>query len=201
MLQSAYLTNSSLPPNLRWCAFGILNGDCVYDEAKVVLSLGFDIRNASISRWPSTGIGAIPRKNGLAKGALLLRRHHDPLLRRTMETWTDQILCHARRGQLSMLPSCWFENLDIEYIPHKFDAFELLDWPIVIDNLRVPRDFDEARYLELNPDLANLDIDLRKHYLLSGLKENRKYRNLDLATSSPLQILRRIKHRLVPRKF
>jgi len=175
--------------------------DCVYDEAKVVLSLGFDTPeriNQQMALYRHLGY---PAKNGLAKGALLLRRHHDPLLRRTMETWTDQILCHARRDQLSMLPSCWFEKLDIEYIPHKFDAFELLDWPIVIDNLRVPRDFDEARYLELNPDLANLDIDLRKHYLLSGLKENRKYRNLDLATSSPLQILRRIKHRLVPRKF
>ena len=72
--------------------------------------------------------------------------------------------------------------------------------PIVIDNLRVPRDFDEALYLELNPDLANLDMDLRKHYLLWGLKENRKYRNLDVATSSPLQILRRIKHRWCQRK-
>ena len=96
---------------------------------KIVLSLGFDTPeriNQQMALYRQLGY---PAKNGLAIGALLLRRHHDPLLRRTMETWTDQILCHARRDQPSMLPSCWFENLDIEYIPHKFDAFELLDSP------------------------------------------------------------------------
>jgi hypothetical protein len=78
----------------------------------------------------------------------------------------------------------------------------LLDWPVIKHNLRVPRDFDEALYLELNPDLASINMDLRKHYLLWGLSENRKYRRLDLADvmTSPLQVLRRIRQRTFLRK-
>jgi hypothetical protein len=73
----------------------------------------------------------------------------------------------------------------------------LLEWPVVKDGLRVPRDFDDALYLELNPDLANLIMDPRKHYLLHGQNEHRKYRRLDLAdaVTSPLLVLRRIKRR------
>jgi hypothetical protein len=35
------------------------------------------------------------------------------------------------------------------------------------------RDFDDARYQALNPDV---DIDCRKHYLLFGAAEGRSYR-------------------------
>jgi hypothetical protein len=67
----------------------------------------------------------------------------------------------------------------------------------------LPRDFDDARYLELNPDLANADIDLRKHYLLSGQKEKRRYRRLDLseAITSPRLMLQRIRQQTFLRKF
>jgi hypothetical protein len=88
-------------------------------------------------------------------------------------------------------------------MPVRFDAYELMDWPVIKDNLRVPRDFDDALYLELNPDLANINMDPRKLYLLWGQNENRKYRYLDIAdvTTSPLQVLRRIKQRSFLRKL
>jgi hypothetical protein len=74
---------------------------------------------------------------------------------------------------------------------------------VIKDGLRVPRDFDDALYLELNPDVANLAMDPRKHYLLHGQNEHRKYRHLDLAdiTTSPLLVLRRIKRRSLLRKL
>jgi hypothetical protein len=177
--------------------------DCVYDEAKVVLSLGFDPPeriNTQMALYRHLGY---PAKNGLAKSALLLRQHQHPALQQVMNTWHEQVFCHSKRDQLSLLPACWFENFELEYLPVKFDDYALLDWPVIKDNLRVPRDFDEALYLELNPDLANIDMDLRKHYLLWGQKENRKYRHLDIAdvTTSPLQVLRRIKQRSFLRKF
>jgi hypothetical protein len=177
--------------------------DCIYDEAKVVLSLDFDTPDRVIPQMALYRRLGYPTKNGLAKTTLLLRQHHNPALRRVMDIWWDQILNHSRRDQLSMLPSCWFENFDIEYLPNKFDAYELLDWPVIKDGLRLPRDFDEALYLELNPDLAMTDMDLRKHYLLWGQKEHRKYRHLDIAeiVRSPRKVLRRINERLILRKF
>jgi hypothetical protein len=112
-----------------------------------------------------------------------------------MNTWHEQVFCHSRRDQLSLLPACWLENFEPEYMPHSFDG--LLDWPVIKDGLRVPRDFDDAVYLELNPDLAGLTMDPRKHYLLHGQREHRKYQRLDLAdlATSPLLVLRRIKRR------
>jgi hypothetical protein len=169
--------------------------DCVYAEAKVVLSIGFDTPervNPQMALYRHLGY---PEHNGLASSGMLLRRHQDPALQRVMDSWHEQILCHSRRDQLSLLPVCWLENFEPDYIPLEFD--ELLDWPLIKHGLRVPRDFDDALYLELNPDLAGLTIDPRKHYLLYGQNENRKYRRLDLAelTTSPLLVLRRIKRR------
>jgi hypothetical protein len=176
---------------------------CIYDEAKVVLSLGFDTPervNAQMALYRYLGY---PANNGLAKSTLLLRQHRDPKLQAVMNTWHEQVLCHSRRDQLSMLPSCWFEYLELEYLPIRFDDYELLAWPVIKDDLRLPRDFDEALYLELNPDLASVNMDLRKHYLLWGLTENRKYRRLDLvdAATSPLLVLRRIKQRSFLRRL
>lgn len=65
----------------------------------------------------------------------------------------------------------------------RFYAYELLDW----DNLRVPRDFDEALCLELNPDLADINMDLRKHHLL---RDKTKIGNI-AALMSPISPLPR----------
>jgi len=74
---------------------------------------------------------------------------------------------------------------------------------VLKDNLRLPRDFDDALYLELNPDLANAGIDLRKHFLLSGQLEKRRYRRLDMseAITSPRLMLRRIRQQSLLRKL
>ena len=63
--------------------------------------------------------------------------------------------------------------------------------------------FDEALYLELNPDLANAGIDLRKHYLLIGQGEKRRYRRIDIADAiaSPRLVLGRIRRQSFLRKF
>jgi hypothetical protein len=177
--------------------------DCVYDEAKVVVSLGFDTPervNPQMALYRHLGY---PANNGLAKAGLLLRQHQNPALQRVMNSWHEQVLCHSKRDQLSLLPACWLENFDPEYIPRRFDARDVLDWPVIKDNLRLPRDFDDALYLELNPDLATLNMDPRKHYLLWGQNQRRKYRRLDIAdaATSPLQVLRRIKQRSFLRKL
>jgi hypothetical protein len=177
--------------------------DCIYEEAKAVIALDFDRPERVNTQMALYRYLGYPANNGLAKTTLLLRQHQDPALQRVMNTWHEQVLCHSKRDQLSLLPACWFENFEPEYIPRRFDAYDLLDWPVIKDGLRVPRDFDDALYLELNPDVANLAMDPRKHYLLHGQNEHRKYRHLDLAdiTTSPLLVLRRIKRRSLLRKL
>lgn len=174
--------------------------DCVYDEADVVIMLNYDAAdrvNYQMSLYRYLGY---PAGNGLAKTTLLLRRHHDPALQRAMDLWSGQTLAHSKRDQLSMLPSCWFVNFEIEYLRRRFDRYELLDWPVIKDGLRLPRDFDEATYLDLNPDLASIGMDLRKHYLLHGLGERRRYRKFELGASAD-RLLRRVRRRIFRRKL
>jgi hypothetical protein len=114
-----------------------------------------------------------PRQNGLFKGAFILRRHHDPSLIPVMEQWYQQILCYSKRDQLSLNPVMWFAGFKPGYLGLHFHECGLLEWPVVAGGIRVPRDFDDGRYLELNP---NVTTDARQHYLQAGAAEGRRYR-------------------------
>jgi hypothetical protein len=46
-------------------------------------------------------------------------------------------------------------------------------WPLIKNNVRVPRDFDDTRYMEINPDVRT---DPRGHYLHFGAHEGRQYK-------------------------
>ena len=114
-----------------------------------------------------------PAGNGLAKTASLLRRHLDSALPPVMERWHHEVLRHSARDQLSFNPVTWLEQFAVGYLDLAFEDHQLLDWPVVKDGVRLPRDFDEARYLALNPDV---NFDARQHYLYHGAAEGREYK-------------------------
>src|SRR3954462_8476710 len=136
--------------------------DCVYDEAKVVLSIGFDTPERVKPQMALYRHLGYPEHNGLASTGMLLRQHQNPVLQRVMNSWREQVFCHSRRDQLSLLPAYWLGNFVPEYIPLKLE--DLLHWPLIKEALRVPRDLDDALYRELDPDLAGMTMDPRKHY-------------------------------------
>jgi alkaline ceramidase TOD1/glycosyltransferase MUCI70-like protein len=146
--------------------------DCVYAEADEVIRLKFDDParvQAQMDLYRRLGY---PAHNGLAKGAFILRRHEDPILQPVMERWFEQILCHSKRDQLSLNPVMWKFRFEPSYLPLKFFDFDLLDWPIV-KGARLPRDFDDGRYLRLNPDVTS---DPRRHFLNEGAAQGRLYK-------------------------
>ncbi|MEA2689195.1 MAG: hypothetical protein QOD51_1802 [Candidatus Eremiobacteraeota bacterium] len=147
--------------------------DCVYDEAEVVIDWGLDHPDrvrAQMSFYRQIGY---PAHNGLTTSTFILRRHHDPTLIPVMERWHQQVLRHSLRDQLSLAPAAWFDRFELGSIDLDFRASGLLERPVLKDNLRLPRDFDDARYKELYPDVT---MDVRKHYLLHGLAEQRPYK-------------------------
>jgi hypothetical protein len=147
--------------------------NCVYDEADQVLREGVDdpVRvHAQMNLYRRLGY---PANNGLAKGAFILRRHREPILQPIMESWYQQVLCYSKRDQLSLNPVMWFNHFEPSYLPLKFSDFELLDWPVVMNNVRLPRDFDDIRYLEVNPDVTS---NPRRHYLYEGAAQGRPYK-------------------------
>ena len=114
-----------------------------------------------------------PARNGLAKSAFLMRRHRDPALLPVLERWHQEVLRYSARDQLSFNPVTWFERFEVGYLDLAFEDFQLLDWPVVKDGIRVPRDFDDARYLAFNPDVY---FDARRHWLYHGALEGRRYK-------------------------
>jgi hypothetical protein len=66
-------------------------------------------------------------------------------------------------------------ELDNEYVNfvalHSNRGKKILD-PILVRE--IPKDFNDSRYLELNPDVVN--ISAKEHYLRYGIKERRKYK-------------------------
>ena len=147
--------------------------NCVYDEAERVLAMGLDDPDRVRAQMRFYRQIGYPSQNGLIKGAFILRRHHEPSLIGVMEQWHQQVLCYSKRDQLSLNPVMWFAGFQPRYLSDHFHESRLADWPVVQNGIRVPRDFDEGRYLELNPDVT---MDARRHYLLQGAIERRRYK-------------------------
>lgn len=46
----------------------------------------------------------------------------------------------------------------------------------IYNSMKLPLDFNESDYFELNPDVRSAGVDPKKHYLKYGIKENRQYK-------------------------
>jgi hypothetical protein len=150
--------------------------ECIYDEGHKVISLGLDKPehvNAQLQEYRAMGY---PAGNGLWKGGFLLRRHHDPAVAAMMETWFEQVRSHSYRDQLSLPVAAWLHRFTPGIIDLDFTNNDLVEWPCPRVPLRVPRGFDDRLYLDLNPDVRVKRVDPRKHYLLYGAAEGRRYK-------------------------
>lgn len=95
---------------------------CVYEEYEALMSMGKAtgrykddpaVLTRQIERYRRLGY---PPQNGLVFAAVLVRRHHDPTVIRTMKTWWSEIEQFSRRDQLSFNYACWKERLDFAVI-------------------------------------------------------------------------------------
>jgi len=149
---------------------------CVYEEAEAVIRLEYDQParvQAQMQVYRELGYPAL---RGLSKGAFLLRRHMEYRIRPVMERWFQEILQHSHRDQLSFDVVAWLHKFEPEYLPVPFDEFSLLEWPVFKDGcVRVPRDFDDARYLALYPDVRS-QRNPRLHFATVGAAEGRPYK-------------------------
>ena len=152
-----YLARADSP----YVCFRHYRRDCVYTEAEVVKGAQLDdpVRiDAQMNFYRELGY---PARNGLAKNAFILRRHHEGVLPKIMEAWFQQILVWSRRDQLSLNPTFWFFGFSPTYLPLRFADFEILEWPFR-DSVRIPPDFCEATHERLYPEATGR---ARRHYL------------------------------------
>jgi hypothetical protein len=148
---------------------------CLYAEAEEIVKLGYDdpaVVEAQITHYRQAGH---PKDAGLISASILLRRHNDPSIRMLMEKWFEQVATFSYRDQLSFN----FVAKRHGFVPSYFEGLahdnKFMDWP-VIDGPRLPRDFQDERYLNLHPDVKAAGMNPRQHYLKHGLNEKRPYK-------------------------
>jgi len=95
--------------------------DCLYREAEILIEMGKKgkykddpkIILKQIEKYRNLGY---PEKNGLISGMIILRRHNDQQVKKSMEDWWQEIQNHSRRDQLSFNYVAWKNRLDFVYI-------------------------------------------------------------------------------------
>lgn len=88
--------------------------DCIYEEAKVCISLNKDNKKnilKQIKRYREEGF---PSHYGLIDAGCMVRSHNNVLLKRTMENWWDEFVNGSQRDQLSFPYACWKNQLEYD---------------------------------------------------------------------------------------
>jgi hypothetical protein len=90
--------------------------DCVYKEAKAVISLGKDDTELVENQMDKYFEDGYPKSNGLIVSGLILRRHNEADVKKTMELWWEELKHGSKRDQLSFNYSAWKTNLEFNHI-------------------------------------------------------------------------------------
>lgn len=99
------------------------SGDCVYDELQNLLQLGrkrgtykddLDVMKNQVERYREEGY---PEHNGMIISMIMLRRHNEPDVIKTMEKWWHELEKGSKRDQLSFNYSAWKTGLNFAWLP------------------------------------------------------------------------------------
>jgi len=114
--------------NHKYCG-GINSRICIYEEAKFIKWLGdihpqkhykdnLDIINNQVDGYRKEGY---PENNGQARNTVILRRHNNKEIIKTMEDWWVEVMYGSKRDQLSFPYVAWKNNLDFNFINEDMD--------------------------------------------------------------------------------
>lgn len=149
--------------------------NCIYTEAEKLVELGYDNPEVLFMQTEAYQRVGYPPNAGLIAGTMLLRRHNDRQVAQVMAAWFSEVLQHSYRDQMSFNYAAWKHAFEPRYFEGALDQNEFMVWPVVTGH-RLPRGFRDKDYLELNPDVAKSKINPRKHYVLFGAEEGRRWR-------------------------
>ena len=97
------------------------NRDCIYDEAKYLITLNeqgkykddSELIKKQIEDYRKEGY---PEHNGLVVSMVVLRKHNEPDVVKLDEDWWNEIKNNSRRDQLSFNYVAWKNNLNFVYM-------------------------------------------------------------------------------------
>ena len=149
--------------------------DCIYEEAEIVMGLGYDDPAIIEKQMMTYRLAGYPAHAGLWALGFQLRRHNDLSLIAVMESWFAEVARFSYRDQLSFS----FVARQAGFVPALFDGRltdnTMMEW-LQIQGPRIPRGFRDEDYLRLNEDVRRSGMNAREHYLKYGAMEGRRWR-------------------------
>lgn len=95
-------------------AFPHYERQCIYEEAEACLVAGKGVPAEILSQVEKMKNNGYPENYGLVDTGCLIRSHHDPQLKKTMDFWWNEIQNGSTRDQLSFNYSCYMNNFDFD---------------------------------------------------------------------------------------
>jgi len=95
--------------------------NCIYEEAKALIERAKkgkpkDSSELILKQIEKYKKERYPKNNGLISSMIILRRHNEPDVIKTMEDWWQEIERHSRRDQLSFNYVAWKNKLNFVYM-------------------------------------------------------------------------------------
>jgi hypothetical protein len=117
----------------------------------------------------------------LTAGTVLLRKHHDPRVRRFGQIWWEQILLFSKRDQLSLDICANEAECPIDYFPGDKRDNDLIAWPVLVSQPhRVLANFDADLYAWQHRRDPLAKKSPRSHFLRAGDNAARYQRSVAL---------------------
>lgn len=91
--------------------------DCIYDEAMECIKKKKDKKEIIMQQLAFLRQEGFPEHYGLCEMTVFIKKHHDPIVKKTMEMWFDMICRYSKRDQLSFMYCAYKNHLQIDFIP------------------------------------------------------------------------------------
>lgn len=89
--------------------------DCAYDEAEECVKQGKETKENVEKQMNAYRAEGFPEHIGLIDAACMVRKHNDPIVKSTMETWWSELIrWDGKRDQLSFNYACWKNNFNYD---------------------------------------------------------------------------------------
>lgn len=109
------LINKYLTNDIHMAVMEHRTTGCIYKEAKTCIRLRKEVEKikSQINHYNNKNY---PRKNGLLESGLLIRNHHNPIVKATMRDWWHHVDIFSNRDQISFNFVAWNNNLKFNYM-------------------------------------------------------------------------------------
>ncbi|MFE0558224.1 glycosyltransferase [Paenibacillus sp. NPDC058910] len=102
--------------------------NCIYKEAEACIALKKDQEDIILKQAALYKNAGYPMNNGLIESGVILRRHNDPIVTRTMTTWWRQVIRFSKRDQISFNYVAWKNNVPFTSINDNIRNNEFFKW-------------------------------------------------------------------------